>query len=311
MKLSALAACCLLVSSPALAQTAAPPKMAGYPAPGEPPKLTVITPSANPTKLAQTAPAIGYKEHMEMAMTLGMAVEVGGMQMPAMTAPTMKMGFDFEVTGKSPAGDVTVSMVGTGVTADGAADPRVASVVSDTDKQIKTVKGSFTVDREGRVVKEDLDVSGLKSASGADASQQIKNSLRELRPEMPKEGIGVGAKWEVRQAVDSGGLTLFQKTINEITALDAESITIKTSLEQTAPGQKMVSDMLPPGADVRLESAQGTGSSTVRLRFDRLVPSSDMAMKLVMKMAMDMAGQSQSMAMTMDMKMTMAGTVIK
>jgi len=311
MKIAALAASCLLVSSIAAAQTA-PPKMEGYPAPGEPAKLTVITLGANPAKLPQRPPAAGYKEHMDMSLTLGMAMDIAGMQTPAITAPTMKMGFDFAVTNVSASGDVTVAMTGTGVTSDGPPpDAMFASVISETDRQIKTVKGTLTVDREGRVIKEDLDLNGLKSASGADASQQIKNSLREMRPEMPKDGLGLGAKWEVRSAIDSGGMVTFQKVLNEVTALDANSVTIKTTVEQTAPSQKMVNDMLPPGADVTLESAQGSGTGTIRMRFDQLVPASDGTMKLVMKMVMNMGGQSQTMGMTMDMKIAVAGTVIK
>ena len=312
MKIAALAFSWLLVSSTASAQTASPIKMDGYPAPGEAAKVTVLTAGANPSKLPQPSPPAGYKEHMEMAMTLGMAMDIAGMQPPAITAPTMKLGFDVQVTGTSPAGDVTFSMVGTGVTSDGAAnDPMFAGVISETDRQIKTVKGTLTVDRDGRIVKEEMDLSGIKSAGGADASKQIKDSLRDFRPELPKEGLGVGAKWEVRSAIDSGGTITFQKVLNEVVARDAESVTIKTTLEQTSPPQKMVNDMLPPGAEVRLESGQGSGTGTVRMRFDRLVPTSDMAMKIVMKMVVDMAGQSQPMGMTMDVKMTIAGTVIK
>jgi hypothetical protein len=311
MKIAALAASCLLVCSTAAAQTA-PPKMDGYPAPGEPAKLTVIAPGSNPAKLPQHTPPAGYKEHMDMSLTLGMAMDIAGMQTPTITAPMMKMGFDFEVTNVSPAGEMTVAMTGTGVTSDGPPpDPMFANMLSETDRQIKTVKGTLTVDRDGRVIKQDLDVSGLKSASGADASQQIKNSLRDMRPEMPKEGLGAGSKWEVRSAIDSGGMITFQKVLNEVVALDADSVTIKTSLEQTAPSQKIVNDMLPPGTDVSLESAQGTGSGTIRMRFDRLVPSSDGTMKLVMKMLVAMSGQSQPMGMTMDMKIVVAGTVIK
>lgn len=314
MKFAAALVCSLLAVSPAAAQTATPIRMEGYPAPGEPSKFTLISAGANPSKMQQVIPAAGYKEHMEMAMTMGMAMEMAGMQMPAVTAPTMKMGFDLQVTDVAANGDVTMSMVGTGVTANdaGASVPMFAEVVKETDRQIKTFKGSVTVGRDGNIVKQEMDLSGLKGTGGADAVAQLRDSLRDMRPELPKDGFGVGAKWEIRTATNNAGSGVsFQKMNYEVVARDAESATIKSTIEQTSPPQKITNDAMPPGAEMHLESGTGSGSGTIRLNVNRLVPAIDMAIKMNMKMVVSMQGQTQPMGMAMDIKMTTTGTVIK
>jgi len=146
----------------------------------------------------------------------------------------------------------------------------------------------------------------LPATMPADTAKNFTDSLRNMTPPVPLVPMGVGGKWEVRTAVQSGGATLFQKTGHEILALDDASVTVKTSVEQTFPGgQTVANPQLPPGAEMTLESGTGSGGGTLTMRADSLVPSSDMTLKNTIRMRVSMNGQTQPIAVTTEIRIQM------
>src|SRR5260221_13223226 len=82
-------------------------KMDGYPAPGAPAIVTVITPGAAPRiPLRYTVPN-GYKDHMVMEMSMSLSMDMAGMALPAMQMPLMRIGADLDVTSVTASGDIS------------------------------------------------------------------------------------------------------------------------------------------------------------------------------------------------------------
>ncbi len=77
-------------------------------------------------------------------------------------------------------------------------------------------------------------------------------------------------------------------------------------LEQTAPPQGITNPALPAGSVVNIEKLAGTGTGTIALRFNSLVPTSEMSSSTAMAMAMDMGGQTQRMAVDTKVKVSIA-----
>jgi len=123
--------------------------------------------------------------------------------------------------------------------------------------------------------------------------------------------VGVGARWEVRQTLNAAGITMFQKAEYELTAMDAASVSVKIRIDQTSPPQPMVNPSLPPGVDATVDKMSGSGTGTMTIRFDSLVPTSTIETLSSMVMGMNMGGQVQSMTTDTRMKMTVTPGVRK
>jgi hypothetical protein len=125
----------------------------------------------------------------------------------------------------------------------------------------------------------------------AGSFDSISSAMQNLSMPLPEEPVG---RWEVRQAMSSGGLQSFTKTAFEITALDGRTMTLKSTIDQTAPSQAVTNPAPPPGADMHLQKMTGTGNGTITLHVDGLVPTSDTTMQNNTMMPIRMGGYTQT-----------------
>jgi Family of unknown function (DUF6263) len=296
----------MLVASPvAQGQTPVQPP-AGYPAVGQPVKITVASPGAEPRKLLRYAVPADYHGHMNMDTSMSMAITVGEQSAPAMDTPTMRIGVDLAVTAVSTSGDITYTMAFTGLSLpdSAGADPAALAPLQSIDGDLKNIKGTVIVTNRGITKDMQVDMSKLSNSQFSQMMDSVKTSLNSISLPLPEEAVGVGAHWQVRQALSSSGATLFQNVECELTALDATSATIKLTVDQTAPPQSMQSALLPPGTDVSIESLSGSGTGTLKIAFNTLVPTSELTSKNTMVMAVNAGGTVQRMTLQTSMKMT-------
>jgi hypothetical protein len=134
----------------------------------------------------------------------------------------------------------------------------------------------------------------------------VTNSLTSLSMPLPEEPVGVGARWEVRQASVSGGLTMFQKVECELKALDPRSATLAIKIDQTAPPQPMNNPSLPAGATVMVDSVTGTGTGTMKVALDSLVPTSEADSRTTMVMSVNSGGSPQPISIETTVKLAVA-----
>lgn len=250
---------------------------------------------------------------MDVTMKMVMSMQAGPESLPEIPIPAMTMGMDLAVTDVKPNGDVTASLTMTGMTsAEPNPDPVAQQVLSTMSEQFKTVKATLTLDAHGKVLSQNIDFGQLHPPPGMESLQSsLGDSIKNLAPPLPDVPLGVGARWEVRQAVVNNGLVMFQKALNEITSIDRNGVTLSTTIEQTVPGQPMVNPALPPGAEMRIEGGSTTGSGTTTLRFGELVPSAEVNVKTTMNMVISANGQTIPMTMTMTIGTKVSGTTIK
>jgi len=248
---------------------------------------------------------MGFKSRLDMVMAMSMNMDMGGMQMP-MSMPAMKLSADVAVTGVAPNGDMTYSLEFSDMTIDGTgADPNVVAAMQGAMPSMKGLKGTAVVTARGVQKSVNLDMSTVNPAL-QQTMQAMTSSLENMSLPFPEEAVGVGAKWEVKQAVANGGMKTFQKITVELTAVDGNSVTLALKTEQTAPPQPVNNPQMPAGATMSLVSLSGTGTGTMKIKLDSLVPTSEMNAKTSTVMDMTMSGQSQRMSMDMTMKVTIS-----
>ena len=284
---------------------AAPQDPPGYPAPGQPAIVTLVSPGAAPRAALRYKVAPTFKSRLDMVMTMGMNMDMGGMQMP-MNMPAMKLSADVAVTGVAPTGDITYDLVFSDMTLDPTGvDPSVAAAMQGVMPSMKGMKGTAVVTARGVQKSLNMDTSTVNPAL-QQQMQAMSSSLENMSLPFPEEPIGVGAKWEVKQALAAGGMRQFQKISVELTAVDGNTITLGLKTEQTAPPQPVNNPQLPPGATMQLVTLTGTGTGTTKIKLDSLVPISEVNSKTSTVMDMTMSGQQQRMSVDVTMKVTIA-----
>ena len=292
---------------------AAPPQQApavslpGYPAPGSPPTVTLASPGAEPRVRLRYKPAMGYKETMTMAMTMGITMAMEGMSMPAMDLPVMKMTADVGVTGVAPNGDVTYGVAFTGMTAEAlpGMDPTIAAMAQGTADSIKALKGSVTMSDRGIHKSSTMNVDQIADPLLKQMLSSMSSSLESMSMPLPEEAVGGGGKWEVRQAIKSAGAQMFQRISVEVVSVDAQAVTLKMNLEQTIPQQSLTNPALP-GSTMNVEKGAGLSAGTQTIRFSGLVPTSEVSGSTAMAMTIDMGGQTQKMSIETKLKVSIA-----
>ena len=180
--------------------SAAPPQQApavslpGYPAPGSPPTVTLASPGAEPRLRLRYKPAMGYKETMTMAMTMGITMAMEGMSMPAMDLPVMKMTADVGVTGVAPNGDVTYGVAFTGMTAEAlpGMDPTIAAMAQGTADSIKALKGSVTMSDRGIHKSSTMNADQIADPLLKQMLSSMSSSLESMSMPLPEEPVGGG-----------------------------------------------------------------------------------------------------------------------
>lgn len=278
--------------------------MAGYPAAGASPTITLLAPGSAPrTALRYVIPA-AQKSRMDMTTSMSMATSVGGGSMPV-DMPTMRMSIELGVTGVAPNGDISYDLAFTGMTMDSAPDtnPMVTQALQGLIAGITSIKGTATVSNRGVTKATKLDV-------GDPAMQQVlsqmTSSVENLSMPFPEEAVGAGARWEVRQTITSGGQTVFQKTEYDLVSIEGSAVSMTVKTEQTAPPQAVSNPALPAGAEMTLEKLSGSGTGTIVVHLNSLVPTSTLESTTSTAMTMNMNGQSMPVTVDGKIKITIA-----
>lgn len=275
---------------------------------GSPAIVKLLSPGADPkTALRYRIPA-GFKTSGAISVTLGLTMNMGGMALPAMDLPGMKMSFDLAVTNVTPAGDVTYDVVFTDMTTEAAPglDPSVAAMIQGSAAAIKDVKGTATVSNRGVIRSTTFDLSKMSDPNLKQALEQVSDQLELMAVPVPEEAVGAGSSWEVRQALNTGGMAKYVRTEYELVSAAGGNVQVRVKSETTAPPQPVTNPMLGPDAQVQIDKLSGTNTGTSTLRLDALVPTSDRAGTTNTMMSLTMGGQTQQMGVDIKMKTTVA-----
>jgi len=309
--------------SPAPGVPTQAPAMPGYPGVGAPPVLTLLAPGSVPRTQLRYAIRPDQRDQIDVTTRMSRAgiTRVGGVVSQDMqdmfTIPTIQLTAEVRVTSVVPDGDITYDLWVTGMTleASAGADPKVAQSWQPLVALMTPTKGSATASSRGVTKSTRLDVANpaLRLMLG-----QVISAIGELAIPFPDVAVGVGARWEVRQALVFEGLTAFsptafRKTEYELVSIDGSTVSLKVKTEQTAPPQSLSN---PPGpisnqgivfgAENRLQKMSGSGTGTVVVHLDSLVPVSTRESRTSMAVTISMNEQTASLTVDGEDTITIA-----
>ena len=300
------------------------PTMGGYPAVGEPPTVTVLSVGSAPTRELRYVVGENYRTRIEATVDKSMtgASGTGGVvSRKKDTFPTLRVTADLAVAGIAGNGDITYDVAFATVTVDDrpGVDPMVARGLKPLASMASSIKGSATVSSRGVTRSKRLEAPNpaVRTMLG-----EIIGAMRDMTIPLPDVAVGVGAKWEVREAMAIDGLSVFspigfQRTEYEVSSIDASTVSLKVKMEQTAPPQSLHNPLMPIsnqgiafGDDNRLQKLSGSGKGTAVARLDSLVSASARESRASMTMTMSMNAQTraltQAASLTVDVEAKIA-----
>ena len=250
------------------------------------------------------------KEAAVMEITIAMTMEMGGYEQPTNTMPTTRMVMELAGQEITEAGHLKYGFKFTKaeVVAGEDSQPVMVDALEGAVAGVVGMTGWAIVDDRG--VTRDMAFTVAKDVNPAlvQILDLMRAQLNQLSAPFPVEAVGSGAKWKVTQETNSGGMSLTQVATYTLIEQLGDSVKMSVTMRQTAPAQSIKSPSIPPGTTARLTSLESGGSGMVAADLGRLVPESDLTVKMKMNMeitveAPDMPPQFMPMGMRMKIDM--------
>lgn len=247
----------------------------------------------------------GAKERMQVDMDMSMRMSMGGQSLADTRIPTIRMRMDIDVADVTKQGHMRLQFryVGVELLETPGVQPMVHASMKQALEGLESMHGHALITDRGLTLEGGFETGSLANPQLQQLAASLEQSIQHLSAPLPAEAVGVGAKWEVRSRIDSGGITVKQTARYELVELEGDRFECKISITQTAAAQPIQAPGMPPGAQVELASMKGTGSGELAVKLDRLTPTSRADMASDMQMRMQMNGQTQEMGMHMTLGM--------
>jgi hypothetical protein len=276
-----------------------------FPALDELPDVRVLDEGTGDKKALRYRYSPGSKHIMEMRLEMGMGMKVGEREMPPVALPAMLM--RAEILVGQPEGDLmpyefTVPTAPEVEAKEGASEAMIQGLKASL-AAMTGLKGKAQVDARGATREGKFVLEGEENPQLAQLVDSMGQSMKQMSIPLPEAAVGVGARWQARQRMKMGGMSIFQVGEYALVAMDGDALTLKVTLTQLGPKQMMDPPGLPPGVTAELLDMRGTGSGTMEVNLTSLVPVSRVSVTSATSMRMTQQGapQEMSMKMTMDM----------
>lgn len=275
--------------------------------PPEPPTVKLLDAGSEPRKALRFHVKAGDKE--TMTMTMKMSMEMPGMGgAGAMKIPTMTMPMDVTVQSVAPNGDISYQsvMAEPGIAEDPNAMPAMVQAMKASLATMKGLTMSGVVSDRGISKQADMKIPDNADPSMRQSMDQMKDSMRNMGAPLPAEPVGVGAKWEVKTHVKSGGIAIEQTATYQLASLEENHWTAKCTMEQTAGNQKIENPSVP--VEMNLVKMNGTGTGTINVDLSKILPlHGNMDEHVDMNSEVKMGQTNQPIVVKMDMNIGMEG----
>jgi hypothetical protein len=245
--------------------------------------------------------AVGDVVHSQMAMEMASSTTAADTEIAEVELPEILVDIRTEVVAVDDA-EVTVEAeyasvrVGTG-----GSDPATAAQVRPLMEQLEGVRFEMTTTPNGELI--DAQTSGTESLDPAAASMlsQITEQPAQLSTPLPTEAVGPGARWEVANTFDLGGIesdVVFGYTLDE---LSGDEYSLTATYEQTVlPGE------LPEDAG-EIVGGELSGSGEVQGALDQLIPvSSEVSSSGDISFEVEAGGDAQEIVQHLEMAVRLA-----
>jgi hypothetical protein len=238
--------------------------------------IEILTPGAEPRRELKFRPAANSKQTMVMTMGMSMDMSMAGSPMPQAPIPKMMIKMDLNVQKVDPNGDIHYSFTYGDVKAiaEKETPPEMLAAMQKSLKNLIGIQGNLVMSSSGLVKSKNLIVPKTVEPMLKETLEQFNTSMDRFSTQLPSGLLGVGAKWKVNNAMQSGGIKFNQSATHEIVEVNDIGMTVKTQITQLAPSQDLKLPNIGKNAKIKLTSLASKGEGQYRIQFDSLLPIS-------------------------------------
>lgn len=232
-----------------------------------------------------------------MKVVLDMGMEVMGVNQ---SIPPIVQTMRIRVVKIMPNGDIKIrfKLVSAKLGSTSGSQPAVVAAMKNALAGMRGYTGTAIMDTRGRV-------NYIKSHIPAGVTPQVRQSLqsmekamRNISPPFPRQPVGRGARWSYTLTLKQSGIRLTQVATYRLRSIRGDHISLGLTLRQSAPSQTMNSG----GMTVKLLGMHGSGSGSVQMSLNKLVPTSSSSYSSALRISA--GGRKMSLKTHMRMKMS-------
>jgi hypothetical protein len=304
--------CCLVIASgltvnaeilPAVKQQAKPQIATAT----TKPQVELLEAGNEPRQELRFQPQANAKQTATMTMNMDMQMSVGGQSAPKVDLPATVITIDTLVTQVDSNGDIHYKFSYSHVDVANSATlpPQALEAMRSQMKKMVGMNGSAIVDNRGNTKSAHLVIPKGLDPSMKQVTEKLSASLDQISSPVPKEPVGIGAKWRVTSSPRLSGTTLRQTATYQLMNLKDGIASLNVWVEQRADAQALSNRPgMPAGAKMTLKSLDSQGEGQVRAALNQLLPiRSNIMMRSNSQLGIQQAGQAET---TMD-----ATTILK
>lgn len=266
----------------------------------QPPEVTVLDPGAAPRDDLLLRPAAGTTEGIEIVTKTRMSMAGAAGKIPPTSVPPVVMKGRTIVErsdGKEIAFRHEIDAVK--VRDDPEAPPGLVNTLREQLGAFDDYAAELRIDAKGGLLGGTVHMPAAAQGPVQQAITQMTESFGQIQVPLPREPVGVGAKWRAEVTIDQAGLKVQQTVDYSLTRRDGNALEIEATIRQ----ELLDATFTPPGllgVEAKVTRFQSTGTGTMQLDLQHLVPTrSEVEMKIDMHLDMMVSGQAQAQDMAM------------
>lgn len=272
---------------------------------GNGPTMTIIDAGAEPRRVLRYRFNEDSSESASMELGIDMGMSMGGIQIPQMGIPTIRMVIGLSQVDVSEDGSARYEFnIGETELIDSpGTDPAIANAVRASLGQLPSMSGWARVDSRGAQLEGGINLGGGIDPQLSQLFDSAEQGLQQMSAPLPEQAVGAGAVWEVVQQIQSGGFAVNQTASYTIEAIQGDLVTLAVSMSQSAPPQQVEVPGMPAGAGANLESLEASGTGMMQINLGRFMPTSALDMNMAITLGISAQGANQQISMNMNSSM--------
>lgn len=218
--------------------------------------IEVVAPGGEPRRVLRYKLATGSTTPLELAMDVDLRTKDVAIQVP-----TLALALELTTSTVDPSGNakLKLSVIGANIRARNE-NPKGAEIVKLMDRQAQILAGlviTYQLSPAGRVTGSTLETVG-RDLSGPmqDQVASLVQLGEQIAMPLPDQPIGVGARWKHRRTIKQNQLTLVSVTTVDVTAIDGERVTLKSTSDLSGADQTITRD----GQTAQVTNIRGNAS---------------------------------------------------
>lgn len=238
-----------------------PPELqAATPPLGDPPSLKLLEPGDKPRRELRWDVDPGLEQTLSIKLEFGIEAVIELLKVQSPDRSTIYK-IKLRVKEVLPGGTIRVAFTIDEVNAQYTtrAEPRQAKRLKAAVGTIQGLSGSYSLDPRGSVENVQIELPSGALTEAQDMVDNLKWSLSQMTPSLPKEQVGAGAKWTAHRGVQQSGVHVNQLSTMKIAKLEGTRLDIKTELQQSATPQTVRYPSTSEPLELVTYSAEGSG----------------------------------------------------